>query len=175
MQLTKIMKWNCELWRLSCTSTFKCGHLNILVPPQQFSSISLCSSASVAKSALWQQRHDQEALKMPLLRARLLFGPVSNYLFEFPPGAGVAVLGPVISVSGKALSCAWYFGRGIRRNKLVLVLFVCVVWGLWDFLGFFKESTPVNKMKAQITIIGNREWSRHEALCDQCCFISQIP
>lgn len=42
---------------------------------------------------------------MPVLRARLLSGPISNYLFEFPPGAGVAVLGPVISVAGKALTC----------------------------------------------------------------------
>lgn len=73
---------------------------------QQFSSISQCSSAFEGKSALWQHQHHQEALKMPILRARLLFGPISNYLFEFPPGAGVAVLGPVISVAGKALPCA---------------------------------------------------------------------
>lgn len=34
---------------------------------------------------------------MSVLRLRLLFGPVNNHLFEFPPGAGVAILGPVIS------------------------------------------------------------------------------
>lgn len=73
-----------------------CGHLNTPAALQQFSSISLCPSAFEGKSALGQQQ-DQEALKMSVLRARLLFGPVSNSLFEFPLGAGVAVLGPVTS------------------------------------------------------------------------------
>lgn len=40
----------------------------------------------------------------------------------------------------------------------MLVLFVCVIWGLW---GFFKESALVKNVKAQITSIGKWEWSRH--------------
>lgn len=41
---------------------------------------------------------------MHVLRARLFFSPVNNFVFELP--AGVAVPGPVISVAGKTLSCA---------------------------------------------------------------------
>lgn len=51
--------------------------------------------------------------------------------------------------------------EGIRRNKLMLVLFVCVVWDLWDFGVFFQRSTLVNDVKAQTTSTGNWGWSRH--------------
>jgi len=41
-----------------------------------------------------------------VLRARLFFSPVNNFVFELPAGFGVAVPGPVISVAGKTVSCA---------------------------------------------------------------------